>query len=100
LILRWTDGTYIYADSSQIRGGLDPTSAEFSAEYSIVENSYREKIIGRKSTSLLNGEPFVYSGNEGTFTSTLHLQGTAIIAHVEGDIYDTTLAIIEKIGDF
>jgi hypothetical protein len=89
----------MFADSSQIKGELDPTSTEFSAEYSINENSYREKIIGRKSTSLLSGEPFVYSGEEGTFTSTLHLQGTAIMAHVEGDIYNTTLAIIEKIGD-
>ena len=87
----------MFADSSQIKGELDPTSTEFSAEYSI--NVYREKIIGRKSTSLLSGEPFVYSGEEGTFTSTLHLQGTAIMAHVEGDIYNTTLAIIEKIGD-
>ncbi|KAJ5207612.1 hypothetical protein N7449_001991 [Penicillium cf. viridicatum] len=68
----------------KIKGEIDPQSAEISAEYSIVENSYEDKIIGEKSTSLLNGEPFVYSGEA---------------AHVEGDVYDTALASIEKIGD-
>lgn len=64
-----------------------------------MENSHRDKIIGEKSTSLLSGEPFVYSGEAGTFTSTLSIRGTAIMAHVEGDVYNTSLAIIEKIGD-
>lgn len=93
----------IFANSSQIKGEINPQSAEIPAEisaaYSIVENSYEDKIIGEKSTSLLSGEPFVYSGEAGTFISTFSLQGTAIIAHVEGDIYDTALASIEKIGD-
>ncbi|KAJ6189569.1 hypothetical protein N7519_004477 [Penicillium mononematosum] len=83
----------------KIKGELDPMSTTISAKYSIFEDSYGDRIIGEKSTSLLDSEPFVYSGEEGTFTSTLGLQGTAIMAHVEGDIYDTTLAIIEKIGD-
>ncbi|KAF4761414.1 hypothetical protein N7455_003446 [Penicillium solitum] len=72
----------------KIKGEINPQSAEIaagiSAEYSIVENSYEDKIIGEKSTSLLSGEPFVYSGEA---------------AHVEGDVYDTALASIEKIGD-
>lgn len=93
------DGTCLFANSSQIKGEINPQSAEISAEYSIVENSYEDKIIGEKSTSLLSGEPFIYSGEAGTFISTFSLQGTAIIAHVEGDVYDTALASIEKIGD-
>ncbi|KAJ5418395.1 uncharacterized protein N7487_001945 [Penicillium crustosum] len=68
----------------KIKGEINPQSAEISAEYSVVENSSEDKIIGEKSTSLLSGEPFVYSGEA---------------AHVEGDVYDTALASIEKIGD-
>ncbi|OQE13443.1 hypothetical protein PENFLA_c048G02220 [Penicillium flavigenum] len=83
----------------KIKGELEPTSTKISAKYSIVEDSCGDRIIGEKSTSLLDSEPFIYSGEGGTFTSTLGLQGTAIMAHVEGDIYDTTLAIIEKIAD-
>lgn len=93
------NATCVFANSLQIKGEINSKSAEISAEYSIVENSYKDKIVGEKSTSLLSGEPFVYSGEAGTFISTFSLQGTAIISHVEGDIYDTALASIEKIGD-
>ncbi|KAJ5469780.1 hypothetical protein N7530_007137 [Penicillium desertorum] len=75
-----------------IKGELDPTSTEFSAEYSIIENSYRENLRrlleGSLPRSLVVNHSF-----------TLGRKGTAIMAYVEGDIYNTTLAIIEKIGD-